>query len=43
MRNVGASELVYIVVETYPEGYLPSEPTWDSHIEALQRRYEGGK
>ena len=42
VRNVGDSELVYIVVETYPEGYLPDEPTWDSHIEALQRRYNTG-
>jgi quercetin dioxygenase-like cupin family protein len=40
VRNVGDSELVYVVVETYPEGYLPDEPTWDSHIEALQRRYD---
>ena len=40
VRNVGDSELVYIVVETYPEGYLPDEPTWDSHIEALQKHYD---
>ena len=40
VRNVGDSELVYVVVETYPEGYLPDEPTWDSHIEALQKRYD---
>jgi mannose-6-phosphate isomerase-like protein (cupin superfamily) len=39
VRNVGDSELVYIVVETYPDGYLADEPTWDSHIEALKARY----
>ena len=39
VKNVGDSELVYIVVETYPEGYIPSEPTWDSHIAALERHY----
>jgi mannose-6-phosphate isomerase-like protein (cupin superfamily) len=39
VRNVGNSELVYIVVETYPDGYLASEPTWDSHIEALTKHY----
>jgi mannose-6-phosphate isomerase-like protein (cupin superfamily) len=39
VRNVGDSELVYIVVETYPDGYLASEPTWDSHIAALNKRY----
>jgi len=39
VKNVGDSELVYIVVETYPEGYLPDEPTWDSHIDALKKRY----
>jgi hypothetical protein len=31
---------VYIVVETYPDGYLADEPTWDSHIAALKRRYK---
>jgi quercetin dioxygenase-like cupin family protein len=40
VKNVGDSELVYIVVETYPEGYLPDEPTWDSHIGALEARYK---
>jgi quercetin dioxygenase-like cupin family protein len=40
VKNVGDSELVYIVVETYPEGYLPSEPTWDSHIQALRKHYD---
>jgi mannose-6-phosphate isomerase-like protein (cupin superfamily) len=40
VTNVGDSELVYIVVETYPEGYLPDEPTWDSHIDALKARYK---
>jgi mannose-6-phosphate isomerase-like protein (cupin superfamily) len=39
VRNVGDSELVYVVVETYPDGYLPGEPTWDAHIEALTRHY----
>jgi quercetin dioxygenase-like cupin family protein len=43
VRNVGDSELVYVVVETYPDGYLPAEPTWDSHIQALQKRYDAGK
>lgn len=43
VRNVGDSELVYVVVETYPEGYLPNEPTWDSHIEALKKHYNTGK
>jgi mannose-6-phosphate isomerase-like protein (cupin superfamily) len=39
IRNVGDAELVYIVIETYPEGYLPDEPTWDTHIAALARHY----
>ena len=39
VTNVGDSELVYIVVETYPDGYLLDEPTWDSHIDALKARY----
>lgn len=39
VRNVGDGELVYIVVETYPDGYLPDEPTWDSHIQSLRKRY----
>jgi quercetin dioxygenase-like cupin family protein len=39
VKNIGDSELVYIVVETYPDGYLPDEPTWDSHIAALRTRY----
>jgi quercetin dioxygenase-like cupin family protein len=39
VKNVGDSELVYIVVETYPDGYLPGEPTWDSHIQALRNLY----
>jgi quercetin dioxygenase-like cupin family protein len=39
VKNTGDSELVYIVVETYPDGYLPGEPTWDSHIAALKQRY----
>jgi mannose-6-phosphate isomerase-like protein (cupin superfamily) len=43
VRNVGDSELVYVVVETYPDGYLPDEPTWDSHIEALQKHYDARK
>ncbi len=40
VRNIGDSELVYIVVETYPDGYLPNEPTWDSHIDALRKHYD---
>jgi len=39
VKNVGDSELVYVVVETYPDGYLPDEPTWDSHIDALKVHY----
>jgi oxalate decarboxylase/phosphoglucose isomerase-like protein (cupin superfamily) len=39
VKNTGASDLVYIVVETYPEGYLPNEPTWDSHIAVLEKHY----
>jgi mannose-6-phosphate isomerase-like protein (cupin superfamily) len=39
VRNAGDSELVYIVVETYPDGYLPNEPTWDSHIDVLRKHY----
>jgi mannose-6-phosphate isomerase-like protein (cupin superfamily) len=39
VRNVGESELVYVVVETYPDGYLANEPTWDAHIAALTKRY----
>ena len=39
VRNVGDSELVYVVVETYPEGYLPNEPTWDAHIRELSKHY----
>lgn len=40
VKNVGDSELVYIVVETYPDGYLPDESTWDSHIDALRAHYK---
>jgi quercetin dioxygenase-like cupin family protein len=40
VKNIGDSELVYIVVETYPDGYLPGESTWDSHINALKKRYD---
>ena|SRR6476660_3659620 len=39
VRNIGNAELVYIVVETYPDGYLAQEPTWDSHIAALKVHY----
>ena len=39
VSNVGDGELVYVVFETYPDGYLPEEPTWDSHIQALYRSY----
>ena len=43
VSNVGEGELVYLVFETYPEGYLAEEPTWDSHITALHKYYgEGG-
>lgn len=35
ISNVGDGELVYVVFETYPDGYLPEEPTWDSHIRKL--------
>ena len=38
IENVGDGELVYLNVEVYPDGYLPDEPTWDSHIEALEAR-----
>ena len=37
VSNVGDGELVYVVFETYPDGYLPEEPTWDSHIQALYK------
>lgn len=39
VKNAGDSELVYIVVEAYPEGYLPNEPTWDAHMKVLEKRY----
>jgi quercetin dioxygenase-like cupin family protein len=39
IRNAGDSDLVYLNVETYPEGYLPNEPTWDSHIALLEKHY----
>jgi quercetin dioxygenase-like cupin family protein len=39
VKNSGEGELVYLVVETYPEGYLPNEPTWDSHIAVLEKHY----
>jgi mannose-6-phosphate isomerase-like protein (cupin superfamily) len=39
VRNSGDSDLRYIVVETYPEGYLANEPTWDSHIAVLEKHY----
>jgi mannose-6-phosphate isomerase-like protein (cupin superfamily) len=39
IRNAGDSELVYLNVETYPDGYLPNESTWDSHIALLEKRY----
>ena len=32
-------QFVYLTVETYPEGYLPNEPTWDSHIAELNKHY----
>jgi quercetin dioxygenase-like cupin family protein len=39
VRNVGDGDFVYLTVETYPDGYLPNEPTWDSHIAALNKHY----
>ncbi len=36
ISNIGEGELTYLVVEVYPEGYLPEEPTWESHIQALR-------
>ena len=39
VRNTGDRELVYIVVENYPDGYLPEEPTWDAHLQALKKHY----
>lgn len=39
VSNIGDGELVYLVFETYPDGYLPEEPTWDSHIQKLWRFY----
>jgi mannose-6-phosphate isomerase-like protein (cupin superfamily) len=39
INNVGEGELVYVVLEVYPEGYLPEEPTLDSHMEALRKHY----
>jgi mannose-6-phosphate isomerase-like protein (cupin superfamily) len=39
VKNAGEIDLLYIVVETYPDGFLPSEPTWDSHIAVLEKHY----
>ncbi len=39
VRNTGDRELVYIVVENYPDGYLPDEPHWDDHLQDLIRHY----
>lgn len=39
VSNTGDGELVYLVFETYPDGYLPEEPTWDSHIQKLWKFY----
>lgn len=39
VSNIGDGELVYVVFETYPDGYLPEEPTWDSHIQKLWKFY----
>ena len=39
IKNVGDGELVYVVLEVYPEGYLPEEPTFESHMEALRKVY----
>jgi hypothetical protein len=35
VRNLGDSDLVHVVVETCPDGYLPNEPTWNAHIAVL--------
>jgi mannose-6-phosphate isomerase-like protein (cupin superfamily) len=37
ITNTGDSDLVYINVEAYPDGYLSNEPTWDSHIAVLEK------
>lgn len=39
VSNVGDGDLVYVVFETYPDGYLTEEPTWDSHIQKLWKFY----
>ena len=39
IRNTGDRDLVYLVVETYPDGYPPDEPTWQSHLLALKKHY----
>jgi len=39
VSNVGDGDLVYVVFETYPDGYLPEEPTWDSHLQKLWKFY----
>lgn len=39
IRNTGDRDFVYLVVETYPDGYLPDEPTWQSHLLALKKHY----
>ncbi len=39
VRNVGHSDFVYLTIETYPDGYLSNEPTWDSHIAVLNKHY----
>jgi quercetin dioxygenase-like cupin family protein len=39
VRNVGDGDFVYLTIETYPDGYLPNEPTWDAHIAVLNKHY----
>jgi quercetin dioxygenase-like cupin family protein len=39
VSNVGDGDLVYVVFESYPDRYLPEEPTWHSHIQKLWKLY----
>lgn len=39
IRNSGTQDFIYIVVATYPDGYLPHEPTWQAHLSALKKHY----
>lgn len=38
IANVGKSDLVYLNIESYPDGYLPNEMTWQTHIDELTKR-----